>query len=332
MMKSFYFLFPSFFISLLMTVYLVPHLILVAKKLGIMDCPDGNLKAHKQPTPYLGGIALYLGFIISLALIYPFENTMFLFLVGSTLLLFIGFIDDIVAMAPYQKFFGQIIATICFLKAGFYLKENFLFYTSNIVISFFWILTIINAFNLIDVMDGLATTTAVMATLSFLASSFLFCKIEIAILLSAFLGALIGFLKYNFPPAKIYLGDAGSLFIGGFLATVPFMLPWSYYNSFGYIAPFIILLIPLLETGTLILVRTYKKIPFYRGSPDHFSIYLQQNGWGKQSILIYVALFSLALFFISILFMLNVISIISLLTMLFILILVWYALLIIKIS
>ena len=202
--------------------------------------------------------------------------------------MFIGLIDDLITMKPYQKFFGQMIAAFCFLKAGFYLKQNFFFNNIwNIPISFLWILTVINAFNLVDVMDGLATTLAVCATISFIIIALYLGNNVLSILLFAFLGALIGFFLYNKPDAKMYMGDAGALFIGGFLATVPFLFDWGRYNPYGYLTPVIILAIPLIEVATLVIVRFYKGIPFYQGSPDHFSIYLQKKGWSKFKILVY---------------------------------------------
>lgn len=308
-----------------MTFYFVPFFIAIAHKFGVIDRPDGNLKKHKEPTPYLGGVALYLGFISALALTFPFENMFFLFLIGTTFLLFIGLIDDLIVMKPHQKLIGQIIATFCFLKAGFYLKELFFSYIPNILISFFWILYLINAFNLIDVMDGLCTITAIVATFSFFVSALVFQNYSVALLLSIFLGSLIAFFWYNRPPARIYLGDAGSLFIGGFLAAIPFMLPWSIYNPYGFITPIIFLMVPILEVGTLILIRTYKCIPFYKGSPDHFSLYLQRNNWTKNQILLYTVCFSLILFMTGLLFMLNIISLYFTAISIFGLILVWYA-------
>jgi len=230
---------------------------------------------------------------------------MLLFFAGATLLLFIGLIDDLIVLKPYQKFFGQILATICFLKAGFYLKAQFFSNYWNIPISAFWILFIINAFNLVDVMDGLATLLAICATCSFLGMALYLQNPLIVILLSAFLGSLFAFLWYNKPTATIYLGDAGSLFIGGFMAIIPFLFNWGTYTISGYLTPVVILAIPLLEVSALVLIRTMKKIPFYMGSPDHFSIYLQQNGWSKVSILIYVASLSVILFVASFLFLIN---------------------------
>lgn len=316
------------------TFYMVPLLSAVAFKLGILDNPDGQLKNHKQPTPYLGGVAVYIGFITALALFSPFENNFFIFVLGSTLLLFVGLIDDLIAMKPSQKFIGQIIATVCFLKGGFYLKEIFLMsFDQTIVqafwlfISFWWILTIINAFNLVDIMDGLAGTIALCACVNFLCIALLVQNFNAALLLSALAGCLSAFLWFNRPPAKIYLGDAGSLFMGGCLATVPFMMSWGTYTPWGFIAPVLILLLPVLEVFTLILVRTYKKIPFYNGSPDHFALYLQKRGWSRPAILGYVITCSLFLGGISLLFFFNCINFLATSSLVILFVFFWYFLL-----
>ena len=275
--------------AFLVTFYLVPLFIKVARKFGIMDCPDGGLKKHKAPTPYLGGLAIYVGLVVSMALVLPFEHPFFLFIFASSILLFIGLLDDLVQLTPGQKFFGQFLATLCYLKAGFYLKVAFFGSFWNIVISAFWFMVMSNAFNLIDVMDGLATTTALSIACAYLIFAFLMGQQALCLLLLCFIGALLAFLWFNRPPARIYLGDSGSLFFGGFLGCIPFTISWSEYNDFGYLIPIIVSAVPLMEWGTLIVVRTYKGIAFYRGSPDHFSIYLQQNGWRKNAILGYVA-------------------------------------------
>ena len=291
--------------SFLLTFYLVPFFCNLARRLKFVDEPDGKIKKHKEPTPYMGGLAVYIGFLAALCLTCPFENNMLLFFVGTTLLLCVGLVDDLLVLKPYQKFFGQMLAMFCFLKAGLYLKEHFFYNSWNLLISGFWILLIINAFNLVDVMDGLATLLAICATSSFLGLAIYFNQHGLVMLLCAFLGPLFAFFWYNRPTAQIYLGDAGSLFIGGFLATVPFFFNWGTYNVSGYLTPIVILAIPLLEVSTLILIRTYKGIPFYMGSPDHFSIYLQQNGWSKSGILKYVFALSLILFMAAFSFALN---------------------------
>ncbi len=320
---AFYKVFFGFIIALFFTLYLIPLIIKAAFRLNVLDIPDGQLKSHKAPTPYLGGLAIYIGFITALAMVLPFENRVFLFLLGSTLLLFVGLLDDIIIMSPAQKFFGQVIASFCFLKGGLYLKENFFHYIPNIGISLFWILSMINAFNLVDVMDGLSTILAICATASFLVFAIIFDLASVSILLSSFLGALVAFLWYNKPNAKIYLGDAGSLFIGGLISTIPFMIPWGSYNIYGYITPLIILFIPSLEIVSLIIIRSYKGIPFYKGSPDHFCIYLQKKGWSKSQILLYVVWLSSVLFVCAHLFLFNIIGINYLLISLLFILAAW---------
>lgn len=317
-------LFAVFF-SFLVTLYLVPFFCVLARRLKFIDVPDGKMKVHKQSTPYMGGVAVYVGFISALCIVFPFENNTLLFFVGTTLLLFIGLIDDLMVLQPYQKFFGQILATLCFLKAGFYLKSHFFSSFWSIALSAFWILSVTNAFNLVDVMDGLASTLAICSILSFFAIALFMQQYTLLILFGAFFGSLCAFFWYNKPTAQIYLGDAGSLFIGGFLATTPFLINWGTYNVVGYLAPVVILAIPLIEVGTLIFIRTYKGIPFYNGSPDHFSIYLQNNKWSKWAILAYVAALSVVLFVVSLLFVANYISLPTLCCLAALFLVFWYA-------
>lgn len=322
-------LFFSTLLSFLITYALIPRLCIFAQRLGIVDTPDGLIKRHEHATPYLGGVGVYVGFIAGLALMLPRESTTITLLVGSTLLLFIGLLDDLLAMKPYQKFAGQILAALCFLKGGLFLKEQFFqdFWMIGIPISLLWLLTVINALNLVDVMDGLATTIAGGALISFLVIALWFGNYGIAIVLSSLIGALFGFFLYNRPPARIYLGDAGSLFLGGVLASVPFLFSWSRMHPMGYGVPAIILAIPLLEVVTLMAVRTYRGIPFYKASPDHFSIYLQQRGWTKNQILGYVFVLSMLLLIGSLLFLTGGMTLVQLIASGVVFILSWYAVL-----
>ena len=304
--------FFAFIFSLLFSLYLIPGIIKTALKFNIVDFPDGKLKTHKKPTPYLGGVAIFISFILTLTLTYPLENNVLWIVLGMSILLFIGLIDDFNVLKPHQKFLGQFIVVIGFLKNGFSLKTTFFSDWFNIFISGFWMLSVINAINLIDVMDGLATTIAIMSCITFLIIAFVLQQYLISLFLITMLGVLIGFFYYNKPTAKIYLGDAGSLLIGGFLAATPLLFPWSVISLDAYYAPIIILAIPLLEVGFLVLIRTYKKIPFYYGSPHHFCIYLKNKGWSVAKILIFTVISSIILSTIAMLFLFNLISFISL--------------------
>lgn len=309
--------------SFLLGFYLIPAIIKSSFKFGIMDVPDGKIKCHKDPIPYLGGLAIYLAFIATLCLVYPFENKILWLLLGSTLLLCIGLIDDLKVLKPGQKFLGQIIAVVCFLKGGFWLKTNFLSSYLNLFLSGFWMLSVINAFNLVDVMDGLAATISIVSVISFFIIAVVFQQYSVSLMLCAFLGAALAFLYYNKPPAKIYMGDAGSMFIGGFCASIPLLISWSRQSFDAYYTPVVILAVPLLEIFFLIVIRSWMGIPFYKGSPHHFSIYLQNKGWSKNKILGFTAVMGALFSLVGFLFLFEAISFLTLFLLLAALFCAW---------
>ena len=298
--------------SFCVSIYFIPRLIKVACKLNIVDFPNSSLKTQATPVPYLGGLCVYLGFLVALSFWLPFYNEMFLFVLGISILLIVGLIDDIIELSPIAKIVGQLLGSLCFLKAGFFLKENFFGNFFNIFISIFWFLTVINAYNLVDVMDGLASSLAISNALIFLLLAIIVNQTNVTILLAAFVGALIGFFLFNKPQAKIYLGDSGSLFIGGFLAAVPFFFSWSESNFLGFFSPIFITAIPLLELASLILIRLYKGISPFKGSKDHFSTYLILNGWTKNKILIFSFTCSIIWGLLGLLFVFNYINFLTL--------------------
>jgi len=281
--------------------FLVPFLIYIAKNFHIIDMPDEKLKRHSQSVPYLGGLGVFLGLFFPLVMSNFFTYINLFFILGLLGLVLLGLLDDILVFGPFKKFVGQ-----CFFAAVLLASINHLdilsFKFFNYFISFFWVLSIINAFNLIDVMDGLTSFVAIPVGLSFLFFAIIFNQPCLAVIITCFIGAMIGFCYYNLPPAKIYLGDSGSLFVGGFLSIVSMMLDWQISSINSLVVSSIILCIPILELISLIIIRFYKKIPFYLGSPDHFSIYLKEKGWNEPKILFYILSINIFLFFISILF------------------------------
>ena len=314
----------AFLISFLSVLILVPYVCALAIRLRFVDIPDGIVKTHDKVTPYLGGIAVWIGFTSALLCTFPWVENFFVLFVGYTILLFVGLIDDLVALKPYQKILGQGVATLCFLHAGLYLKGQLFAHWWSIPLSALWILSVINAFNLVDVMDGLATLLALQAVFSFFIFALYMNLPVVALLLSCAIGSLCAFLWYNWPVAQIYLGDAGALFIGGFLATMPFLFNWGDYTPLGYGVPIIIIAIPLLELTSLILIRSYKGIPFYKPSPDHFAHYLLKKGWKNDCILIYTLILSIILFCSSFAFLTHILSFIELLCIAIFFIVGWF--------
>lgn len=273
--------------SFVLSLILVPCAKKIARRFNILDIPDGKIKQHTTAIPYLGGGAVFVSFlIVSLSVVRPFEPPFLLgfFFVGCIVLLVVGLVDDIFIMRPFQKFLGQSFGVLFLLYGGFYL-HGCIYPWISIIFSGLWILTIINAFNLIDVMDGLASTVTICCACGFILIAWSLNEWSVVYLCACFAGAVSGFLMYNWPQASIYLGDAGSLWLGGFLGAISLKMSMGRFSPLGYLAPFILLAIPLLELIWLIIIRTYKKIPFYKASPHHFSILLQHNGWSKQRIL-----------------------------------------------
>lgn len=289
-----YSLFVALLSSFMLALMIVPVMRKIAWHFNILDIPDGSVKKHKQPTPYLGGVAVYLVCLIPLVYASFYYSQAIYLLGGCTILVLVGLIDDLLILSPSQKFLGQFLAVVIFLMGGWSCNSSLL----GLTFSALWILTIINAFNLIDVMDGLASLVAVCSALGFMfieLNSLLHhtgTNLFLLPLSAVFIGAVSGFLMYNKPPATIYLGDTGSLFIGGLLGVLSLQIGLQNQGFIQYSIPIILLSIPLLELMTLIVIRTAKGIPFYKASPHHFSILLRNNGWSKKGILIYVTAMS----------------------------------------
>lgn len=284
---------------------------------NLVDIPDGQIKRHEAPIPHIGGLALYLSFMITSLILLWFtgflEQSFYLyaFYTGISLFLLVGLIDDKISLKPYQKVLGQSVAAVCAMlltvKAP---PAGIFFFDDGQILSIVWMISIVNAFNLIDIMDGLT------ATVSFFIAVFFFCvalsvsNLVIALCMLTFLGSLSAFFMYNKPPASIYLGDAGALWIGGLLSmTALFVAPhllFIHYNGLVFVLMFAI---PLLELVGLIIVRTYKDIPFYLPSRDHFALRLKDRGWSTWAVLAYVACMSTVLFLVSYSFFLYAITV-----------------------
>ncbi len=287
------------FLSLLI---IIPYVRLIALQYDIIDVPRGPLKTHALPTPYLGGLAIYLGFLPAfVATVYCDINLIF-FVAGLTVLFLTGLIDDKYVISPLQKIIGQLFACFLFLKAklcftaftfiplfpslSFYFSLKQLDFFAA-MISLFWILVIVNAANLVDIMDGLLTVMSFGITLFLIILCFLKQDFAYLFLLFNFLGMLVAFFLYNKPKATIFLGDAGSLLIGGVLSTFPF-LGSGWQNAehlIDFFVPFFFYALFLNEIVSLIIIRTSKRIPFYHGSPHHFICYFKKAGWSLKKIL-----------------------------------------------
>ena len=268
--------FFTFLLAFSLSWYLTPIFQKAALKFGIVDLPDGRLKRQREPVPYLGGLSIYLSFLLTLAFTFRFSQEVLGILLAGTIIIILGLIDDFKALSPRIKFIGQFIAMFVLIKSGIFIKLTFIPYPVSIVLSFLWLLAITNAFNIIDVMDGLSSGIAFFCSLIFFIVAFLNGHVMIATLTIALAGSLAGFLHYNFEPAKIYMGDTGSMFIGLILGALSMIGSYTEKNFLGFIAPVIILGIPLFDTLFVMYIRSLRGMPAIKGSPDHFALRLRK--------------------------------------------------------
>lgn len=276
----------TFVFSFILSLYLTPVMRRAALQFGIVDHPDGKLKKHKKPMPYLGGIAIYLSFLLALAFSFTpeFNKEVLGLLLSGTIVLLLGFIDDLGFLKTWVKFAGQLIAVLVLVKSGIFIKLVFLPTYVSIPLTFLWLVGMINAFNIIDVMDGLAAGVAFFASVAFFTVALLNGRIMIAIVAITLAGSLLGFLRYNFNPAKIYMGDAGSMFLGLMIGALAMIGSYTEKNFLGFFAPLVILGIPIFDTLQVMFARWRKGIPVVRGSPDHYALRLRAAGLSVQGV------------------------------------------------
>jgi UDP-GlcNAc:undecaprenyl-phosphate GlcNAc-1-phosphate transferase len=262
----------SFFFALCWT----PLMRKAALQLGIVDQPDGKLKNHGESVPYLGGIAVYTAFLFTVGILSDFgQETLGLLLSGSIALM-VGLIDDFGILTPYQKLLGQTLAALVLVKSGIYIKLTILPVWIAIPLTVLWILAVTNALNIIDILDGLASGVATIAAVAIAFANVIANREPVAFLCVVLAGSIAGFLRYNFHPAKIYLGDAGSLFIGFMLAALSMNAGYTRMNMLAVISPVLILGIPLFDLALVIWIRWRNGIPVTKGSPDHFALRLRR--------------------------------------------------------
>jgi UDP-GlcNAc:undecaprenyl-phosphate GlcNAc-1-phosphate transferase len=274
----------TLFFSFLLSLYLTPVMRRAALQFGIVDRPDGRLKKHKRPMPYLGGIAIYLSFLLALAFTFKFDQEVLGLLLAGTIVLLLGLIDDLGFLKTWAKFAGQLIAVLVLVKSGIYIKLIFLPMYISIPLTFLWLVGMINAFNIIDVMDGLSAGVAFFACLGFFTVALINERIMIAIVAITLAGSLLGFIRHNSSPARIYMGDAGSMFLGLMIGALAMIGSYTEKNTLGFLAPLVILGIPIFDTLQVTIARWRKGIPFYRGSPDHYALLLQSAGLSVKGV------------------------------------------------
>ena len=257
----------AFAVAAVLSYFFTPPVKNFAHKVGAIDVPKDARRMHKKPIPRLGGLAIYGGFLCSILIFVQLDETMLCVLLGAAIIVALGIFDDVLALGAKLKFVVQIVAAaipVCIgdLQIGLFTNLNPLSDTPfvhlgilAVPVTIIWIVGITNAVNLIDGLDGLAVGVSSIAAITMLAVALLTGNMPIAITMAALAGACIGFMPYNLNPAKIFMGDAGSTFLGYMLATVSIMGLFKFYAVISFAVPFLILGLPIFDTANAIIRR-----------------------------------------------------------------------------
>jgi UDP-GlcNAc:undecaprenyl-phosphate GlcNAc-1-phosphate transferase len=267
----------AFVLALLLGLYFTPLAREAALRFGIVDRPDGHLKQQGSPVPYLGGLAVFLAYLVALGMVLAFDTLLLGLLLAGTLTLLVGLIDDFGVLTPAAKLAGQAVAVFVLLRSGAVIELVEVPPALRWPLAALWLFGVCNAFNLLDIMDGLAAGVGAIAALAFGVVAVSTGEMPEAAASFALAGALVGFLVFNVQPARIYLGDAGSLAIGLTLGALALAIRWSERSAAGFLAPLAILAVPLADTAYVSVLRARAGRPFWHGSPDHFPLRLQRR-------------------------------------------------------
>lgn len=286
----------AFFVAFFSSLIFTPIARKLAKKTNVYDHPHTDVKTHREPVPYFGGLAIVASFYLTMLVIrlttdFPtgtLRSLRGIFAAGFFVFV-LGMIDDIKHKGLHfsQKFVFQFVAAVILILYG--IKINFIHPEwFGVVVTIIWIIGITNAMNIIDIMDGLSSGVAVIASAAFF---FIGLPTEEQIYVNfaavGLAGATLGFMPFNLSKKyKIFMGDAGSLFIGLLLSAIALGTNYTQSNDLGVFAPILILAIPIYDTLFVMFIRYKKRLSPFLGSKDHFALRLRAVGCSDKGILL----------------------------------------------
>ena len=243
-----------------------PLVKMLSVKYGAVDVPKDGRRMHDHPIPRMGGLAIFFGFMVSMLLFVILDTAKKGMLAGAVIIVILGVLDDKYSLPAVPKFLVQIIAALVAVMAGNRIEvlSNPNIFSADPVwqlgwlsfpVTVIWIVAITNAVNLIDGLDGLACGVSSISSASMLVIALRFSELDVAVMMAALVGACIGFLPYNFNPAKIFMGDTGATFLGFIMATVSVEGMFKMYGLISFVAPFLILGLPIFDVCFAVVRR-----------------------------------------------------------------------------
>ncbi|MCX7694615.1 MAG: undecaprenyl/decaprenyl-phosphate alpha-N-acetylglucosaminyl 1-phosphate transferase [Caloramator sp.] len=302
--------FIVFLISGFISFILTPYVIKLANKIGAIDVPKDDRRVHKKPIPRMGGLSIYISCLVISLFTLKMNYRMFGLLFGATFIVFMGIIDDIKPLKPLTKLLVQIAAACILMLFDIRIKTlslPFFGYDRYFDIGYFgmiltilWVVGVTNAMNLIDGLDGLACGTGIIASITLFIVSLISGRYLSAIMTITLAGASLGFLYYNFNPAKIFLGDTGSQFIGYMLASISILSAIKYYTAFSIFVPILAFGVPIYDTLSSIIRRKMNGKPIMEADRGHLHHRLLDKGFSHRQTVLIMYVFSVILGIISI--------------------------------
>lgn len=246
-------------VALLISLICTPIIKSLAHRVGAVDVPKDSRRMHDHPIPRMGGLAIFLGFFLSVLWFVPLSEPRKGMLLGAVIIVVLGIFDDILDLNAKLKFIVQIVAALVAVVSGNVIEviSNPNIFSSNpywvlgwlsVPVTVLWIVAITNAVNLIDGLDGLACGVSTISSMTMLVIALAVSEGEVAMMMAALAGACVGFLPYNLNPAKIFMGDTGSAFLGYILGVVSIQGLFKYAAIISFVVPFLMLGLPIFDT------------------------------------------------------------------------------------
>lgn len=297
--------FAANFIIAFLTAYLAtPLVIKLAGKIGAMDVPDGKRRVHDHPVPRLGGLAIAVGFFVATLIFARLSRKVLIYYIAAFIIIVGGVLDDTFGLSPKKKLLFQItaaviVAVFCvriqfltnIFAAGKYINLGIL----SVPITVFWIVGITNTVNLIDGLDGLAAGISAISSFCYFLIMLQNADLALAMMLVSLIGAIIGFLPYNFNPAKIFMGDTGSLFLGFVLSVISMETVTKSAATLAVFIPIFVLGIPIFDTSFAILRRLRAHRPIMKADKGHLHHRLLSKGLSQKKAVLSLYIMSVVL-------------------------------------